>query len=71
MSAASPYLPPDSQLADALETISDFIHQVTGVAPTAAEIADALTRYFVLNEIRQHIEMRREKRGCRTPSSTT
>jgi hypothetical protein len=50
----------DLVLSDALDAVSDFIHQVTGVEPTPAEIADALTRYFVLNEIKDHILMLRE-----------
>lgn len=50
----------DLTLTDALDTVSDFIRQVTGIEPTAAEIADALTRYFVLNEIKDHILMMRE-----------
>lgn len=55
-------LPQESEtaLTDALETVADFIRQVTGVEPTSAEIADALTRYFVMNEIKDHILMRRE-----------
>ena len=51
---------PDSILTDALDTVSGFVRQVTGVEPTPAEIADALTRYFVLNEIKDHIVMVRE-----------
>ena len=50
----------DLALTDALDTVSDFIRQVTGVEPTPAEIADALTRYFVMNEIKDHIVMMRE-----------
>ena len=50
----------DRALTDALDTVSDFIRQVTGVEPTPAEIADALTRYFVLKEIKDHILMMRE-----------
>ena len=50
----------DLALTDALDTVADFIRQVTGVEPTAAEIADALTRYFVMNEIKDHIVMMRE-----------
>jgi len=49
----------DPVLVDALKAVSDFIQQVTGVAPTPAEVADALTRYFVLNEIKEHIVMLR------------
>jgi len=50
----------DPIVVDALKTVSDFIQQVTGVPPTPAEMADALTRYFVLNEIKEHIVMLRE-----------
>ena len=50
----------DLALTDALDTVSDFIRQVTGVEPTPAEIADALTRYFVMNEIKDHILMLRK-----------
>ena len=50
----------DPVLTDALDIVSDFIRQVTGVEPTQAEIADAMTRYFVLNEIKDHILMLRE-----------
>jgi hypothetical protein len=53
----------DPLLADALDTISDFIRQVTGTAPSPEETADALTRYFVLNEIKDHIVMLREGDG--------
>ena len=51
---------PDPVLVEALDKVSDFIQQVTGDAPTPAELADALTRYFVLNEIKDHIVMERE-----------
>lgn len=50
----------DPALAKALGTVFAFIREVTGVEPTPAEVADALTRYFVLNEIRDHILMLRE-----------
>lgn len=53
----------DPVFADALGIVSDFVRQVTGVEPTQAEIADALTRYFVLNEIKDHILMVREGAG--------
>ena len=45
----------DRALADA----ADFVGQVTGTEPTPAELADALKRYFVLNEIKEHILMLR------------
>ena len=53
----------DLALTEALDTVADFIRQVTGVEPTPAEIADALTRYFVLKEIKDHIVMMREGDG--------
>ncbi len=53
-------MPLDPELTDALATVADFIRQVTGAEPTQAELADALTRYFVLNEIKEHVIMLRE-----------
>lgn len=50
----------DPILISALAGIADFIQQVTGAEPTQAELADALSRYFVLNEIKAHILMVRE-----------
>lgn len=50
----------DPVLAEALATVTDFIRQVSGVEPSPAELADALTRYFVLNEIKEHILMLRD-----------
>ncbi len=56
----APFQTRDLALTEALDTVSEFIRQVTGVEPTPAEIADALTRYFVMNEIKDHILMMRE-----------
>jgi aspartate/methionine/tyrosine aminotransferase len=53
----------DDAIGEALATVADFIQQVTGIAPTREEIADALTRYFVLNEIKDHILMLRGGSG--------
>ena len=47
-------------LIQALETVDQFVEQITGQAPTQTEIASALKRYFVLNEILEHIEMERQ-----------
>ena len=44
----------------AVATIQQFIMEVTGAEATQEEIAAALTRYFVLNEIKEHIELDRE-----------
>jgi len=48
------------ELVDALTAVDTFITAVTGQKPSAMEIADALKRYFVLNEIKAHIVMARE-----------
>ena len=53
----------DPAVRHALDQVSDFIQQVTGTPPSPAELADALTRYFVLNEIKEHIVLVREGEG--------
>lgn len=53
--------PKTPRLEDALATIERFVTETTGQPPSEAELADALQRYFVLNEIKGHIEMLREK----------
>ena len=50
----------DACLETALDRVSSFIAETTGTAATSEEIADALMRYFVLEEIRAHIKMQRE-----------
>ncbi len=47
-------------LQDAFAKVSDYIARTTGTAATQEEMADALGRYFVLQEIKEHIEMRRD-----------
>lgn len=44
----------------AVETIREYVAEMTGQAPSDPEIALALTRYFVLKEICEHIEMQRD-----------
>ncbi len=44
-------------LVVAIEKIKSFIESITGEAASDAELSDALNRYFVMNEIREHIEM--------------
>ena len=46
-------------LVEALETVGNFIADTTGQKPTQQEIANALKRYFVLNEIKDNIVMER------------
>lgn len=51
---------PKACLLDAFAKVSDYIANTTGTAATQEEMADALGRYFVLQEIKEHIEMRRD-----------
>jgi hypothetical protein len=53
--------PLEEAICQAVAKIHDFVKQVSGVEPSQAEIADALTRYFVLKEINDHIVMARSK----------
>lgn len=55
--------PKASTLREAIVTVERFITETTGIPPSEAELADALQRYFVLNEIKGHIEMRRQGEG--------
>lgn len=48
------------EISDALKNVSDYIAKTTGTAPTREELADALGRYFVLQEIKDHIELIRD-----------
>lgn len=47
-------------IASAIKKIEKYVAEITGETPTESEIAKALTRYFVLKEICEHIEMHRE-----------
>lgn len=51
---------PDRSVTVAIETIRGYVEEMTGQAPSDPEIALALTRYFVLKEICEHIEMQRD-----------
>jgi len=53
-----------NQIADAIDAIEKYVAEITGQAPTEAEIAKALTRFFVLKEICEHIEMQRDNPEC-------
>ena len=46
-------------LVEALQAVENFILETTGQKPTQQEIANALKRYFVLNEIKGHVVMER------------
>ncbi len=49
-----------NQVAIAIDAIRKYVSEITGQAPTEAEIARALTRFFMLKEICEHIEMQRD-----------
>lgn len=52
-------LPPE--VSAAVRRIEDYITQSTGQPPTPEEMANAMTRYFVLKEILEFIKMSREE----------
>ena len=47
-------------IEEAIQTIRNFVAETTGLPPTDEEIAEALKRYFVLNEIKDHILLFRD-----------
>jgi len=51
----------NTAIFEAIDRIRHFVAETTGKAPSDEELADALKRYFVLNEIKDHILM---IRGC-------
>ena len=48
------------EVEKAIETVRNYIAEMTGEECTDAELSRALTRYFVMKEICEHIEMHRE-----------
>ena len=46
-------------IVEAICQIEDYILNVTGKKPTQEELSSALTKFFVLKEIREFIEMNR------------
>jgi hypothetical protein len=59
----------DPLIIEAIGKIEGFITQTTGKAPEPREISSALTRYFVLKEIKDFIVMSREENGERENSA--
>jgi len=47
-------------IAEAIALITRFVEEVSGWAPTQAEIARTLKRYFILYEINEQIQWQRE-----------
>ena len=52
---------PSPGIDQAITKIQTFVKQTAGIEPSLSEIADALQRYFVLKEIKDHIVMAREQ----------
>jgi hypothetical protein len=55
--------PVHESILRAIGTIQEFIKTVTGQEATPNELAGALTRYFVMNEIKEFIELERMESG--------
>lgn len=49
----------DLCMIEAIEFVETYIEKTTGTRPTQRELAEALTKFFVLKEIREFIEMSR------------
>ena len=47
-------------IMEAIERIERFVGEVSGWAPSQAEIARTLKRYFILYEINEQIQWQRE-----------
>ena len=48
-------------LAEAIDKIKEYMIRSKGIDPAPEEIADALTKFFVLKEIGEFIEMQRQE----------
>ncbi len=48
------------EIEAAVRRMEEFVTQSTGQAPSPKELADAMTRYFVLKEVLEFIKMSRE-----------
>lgn len=46
-------------MVEALQRIEDYIDKLLGEPPTQKELANALTKFFVLKELGEFIEMER------------
>lgn len=51
----------DTCMVDAVKKLDEYITRTTGEKPTQDELAQALSKYFVLKEIREFIEMNRKE----------
>ncbi|MCF6248783.1 MAG: hypothetical protein L3J69_15715 [Desulfobacula sp.] len=50
-------------MIEAIENLDKYITLITGKKPAQKELADALSKYFVLKEIREFIEMTRKEKA--------
>lgn len=50
----------DASIIDAIDTIENFVGEITGKRPSQKEIAACLKRYFILKEILDQIVWERE-----------
>jgi hypothetical protein len=49
-------------LIDALANIDDYIFKTTGEKPAPEDVAGALSKYFVLKEILEFVQLSRQQR---------
>ena len=47
-------------MIEALNRVEDYIEKLLGEPPTQQELANAMTKFFVLKEIGEFIEMERQ-----------
>lgn len=51
----------DPALVEAVRKIEDFVLQATGTRPDPPDLANAMTKYFVLKEILEFVQLEWEK----------
>ena len=54
----------DSTIVEAIRKIENYILETTGKAPTTEELSFALSRYFVMKEIADFVQMTRAGGAC-------
>ncbi len=47
-------------MIDAVKALDEYITRTTGTQPTQKELSEALSKFFVLKEIKEFIEMSRK-----------
>ncbi len=51
----------DAYAVSSFKKIEEYITQTTGIKPSPEDIAEALSKFFVLKEIREFIELSRQE----------